>query len=90
MSRKKEVSASTEKPAKPPKVVIRKPKSPAPVMKKDSANTLTTISPTERHSLIAQTAYLRAEKRGFCGGDPQEDWLIAETEVDQYLKQMQQ
>lgn len=90
MSRKKEVSAGTEKPTKPPKVVIRKPKSAATVVKKDSATTLTTISPTERYSLIAQTAYLRAEKRGFCGGDPQEDWLMAEKEVDQYLNQMQQ
>jgi len=38
-----------------------------------------------RRRLIAETAYLRAERRGFCGGDPDEDWLEAEREVDRLL-----
>lgn len=45
-----------------------------------SANT------NDRHELIAQAAYLRAEKRGFQGGDPVEDWLAAEAEVDARLR----
>ena len=38
-----------------------------------------------RRRLIAETAYLRAERRGFCGGNPDEDWLEAERLVDQLL-----
>lgn len=41
-----------------------------------------TISAEERHRLIAETAFLKAERRGFKGGDPVEDWLEAEKEVD--------
>jgi len=36
----------------------------------------------ERHRMIAEIAFLRAERRGFKGGDPVEDWLEAEQEVD--------
>jgi hypothetical protein len=38
-----------------------------------------------RHRLIEKCAYLRAERRGFVGGDPQQDWLEAEREIDQLL-----
>jgi len=38
-----------------------------------------------RRRLIAETAYLRAERRGFAGGNPEEDWLEAEREIDQLL-----
>jgi Protein of unknown function (DUF2934) len=40
-----------------------------------------------RRRLIAQCAYLRAERRGFVGGDPAQDWLDAEMEIDQLLLQ---
>lgn len=40
----------------------------------------------ERIVLIAQAAYLRAEKRGFTPGSELDDWLAAEVEVDQRLK----
>lgn len=39
--------------------------------------------------MIAEAAYLRAEKRGFAGGDPVEDWLTAEREIDKVLKRIQ-
>ena len=39
----------------------------------------------QRHSMIRVAAYLRAEKRGFRGGDPTQDWLDAEREVDAML-----
>jgi hypothetical protein len=35
--------------------------------------------------MIEQAAYFRAEKRGFQGGDPVADWLLAETQVDGLL-----
>ena len=39
-------------------------------------------SPAERHRQIETAAYYRAQKRGFTGGDPANDWLEAEREVD--------
>lgn len=41
-----------------------------------------TISPAERWLLITEKAYQLIQRRGFVGGDPFEDWLIAEQEVD--------
>lgn len=40
------------------------------------------LSPDERRRLISERAYLRAERRGFQGGDTVADWLAAEAEVD--------
>lgn len=36
----------------------------------------------ERHKMIAETAYLIAERRGFVPGHELSDWLAAEREVD--------
>jgi hypothetical protein len=36
--------------------------------------------------MIAEAAYLRAERRGFAPGHEAEDWLAAEVEVDALLK----
>lgn len=50
------------------------------------ANDLTrSISMEERYRLIAEAAYYRAEKRGFQGGDPAQDWIQAEKEIDAKL-----
>ncbi|RMG29381.1 MAG: DUF2934 domain-containing protein [Gammaproteobacteria bacterium] len=46
------------------------------------------ITPDERRAMIAEAAYLRAEARGFQGGDPVEDWLIAEREIDRRLAEL--
>lgn len=35
--------------------------------------------------MIAEAAYLRAERRGFSAGGEEEDWLAAEKEVDALL-----
>ena len=43
------------------------------------------ISEDQRRGMIAEKAYLKAEQRGFAGGDPLEDWLAAESEVDALL-----
>ncbi|MFI4878510.1 MAG: DUF2934 domain-containing protein [Steroidobacterales bacterium] len=36
--------------------------------------------------MIAERAYLRAERRGFAPGHAAEDWLAAEGEIDLLLK----
>ncbi len=43
------------------------------------------LSADQRRALIAERAYLRAEQRGFSGGDPINDWLDSEREVDALL-----
>lgn len=43
------------------------------------------VGPEQRAALIAEAAFLRAEKRGFASGDEVEDWLAAESEVDAEL-----
>jgi len=44
------------------------------------------VAAEERHRMIAVAAYHRAEHRGFTGGCELEDWLAAETEIEQRLK----
>ena len=43
------------------------------------------VTAEERWNMIATAAYYRAEKRGFLGGHPAEDWAAAEAEVDAQL-----
>jgi len=43
------------------------------------------LTPEARHALIAEAAYLRAERRGFVPGYETDDWLAAEAEVDALL-----
>lgn len=40
------------------------------------------FTPEQRNHMIAEAAYYYAEKRGFSGGDPVNDWLAAEAEID--------
>ncbi len=40
------------------------------------------VTPEERHRLIAKAAYLRAASRGFVPGKELEDWFVAEAEID--------
>lgn len=54
----------------------------------DAPRTATAAPPLTaeyRRTLIAESAYLRAERRGFQGGDPVADWLESEREVDLML-----
>jgi hypothetical protein len=44
------------------------------------------LSQEERRGLIEREAYLRAERRGFEGGDPVDDWLAAEAEVEAQIE----
>ena len=47
---------------------------------------LANLTSEARRALVAETAYLRAERRGFAPGHETEDWLAAEAEVDALLK----
>jgi hypothetical protein len=64
--------------AKPPTARVRKMAAKAPAR--------VTISEDVRRGMIAEGAYLRAERRGFAPGYEEEDWLAAEAEVDALLK----
>jgi hypothetical protein len=44
------------------------------------------VSAEDRRAMIAEAAYLRAERRGFAPGQEAEDWLAAEVEVDALLR----
>jgi hypothetical protein len=43
------------------------------------------VTPEQREHMIAEAAYFLAEHRSFMGGDPAQDWLQAETEIDRLL-----
>ena len=45
------------------------------------------IDAEQRRQMIAEEAYLSAEKRGFQGGDPAMDWSSAEEQVNRRLMQ---
>jgi hypothetical protein len=65
---------STNRPARPRKA--------PPVVMPPRAQ----LTAEARHALIAEAAYLRAERRGFLPGYETDDWLAAEAEVDALLK----
>ena len=51
-----------------------------------NAGTPVTVSEDVRRGMIAEAAYLRAERRGFAPGGEHDDWAAAEAEVDALLK----
>jgi len=67
-------TAPTSTRAKPPTPRVRKMAAKAPAR--------VTISEDVRRGMIAEGAYLRAERRGFAPGHEEEDWIAAEAEVD--------
>jgi hypothetical protein len=73
-----EVSA-TPAPAKR----VSKPKTTKPTTV--APPTRTQVSEDTRRAMIAEAAYLRAERRGFAPGGEHEDWMAAEREVDALL-----
>ena len=73
------------------KTVTTKPKlSPSLAAKKAAkGNGKAHITPEQRYRMICDAAYFRAERRGFVGGNPGDDWIAAEAEVDELLRSMQ-
>jgi hypothetical protein len=67
-----------------------KPRKRTTAAKAESATEATAINRRitwdDRQRMIAETAYYRAERRGFSGGDTVHDWLAAEAEVDARLQ----
>lgn len=63
-------------------------KSPAPRVRKPAPATSSRVAISEdvRRRMVAEGAYLRAERRGFASGREEEDWLAAEAEVDALLE----
>lgn len=45
------------------------------------------VTPEQRHQMIAEAAYKRAQKRSFVGGNPENDWYEAEAEIGQTFSQ---
>ena len=43
------------------------------------------VSPEQREQMIRSAAYMRAEQRDFSGGNVEEDWRLAEQEIDELL-----
>ena len=43
------------------------------------------MTPEQRLHYVEVAAYYIAERRGFDGGDPAEDWAAAEAEIDRLL-----
>jgi hypothetical protein len=50
-----------------------------------TATSTPTVTEDQRRGMIALSAYLRAERRGFSPEGEAEDWLAAEKEVDALL-----
>ena len=65
----------------------RTAKAKKPTLGKTKSKTTTGnfITPEQRFNMIAEAAYFMAEKRGFSGGNPDADWLCAESEIDHML-----
>nr|VFJ94006.1 MAG: phasin family protein [Candidatus Kentron sp. LFY]VFJ94822.1 MAG: phasin family protein [Candidatus Kentron sp. LFY]VFK19111.1 MAG: phasin family protein [Candidatus Kentron sp. LFY] len=52
------------------------------VQEVEAASQKKAVSPLERWAMTAEAAYYRAQKRGFIGGNPMDDWMEAEKEID--------
>lgn len=83
-ARKKTATArkTAAKGAKKKATTAKKTAAKKTVARKARRNALT---PEQRYRLVAEAAFLKAEQRGFVGGDPVQDWLEAEREVESSL-----
>ena len=59
-------------------------------VKSGKDNAAARITPEQRYRMICDAAYYRAERRGFVGGSPKDDWIAAEAEVDKFIRSIQQ
>jgi hypothetical protein len=76
---------STDVPANPP-ARTDAPRPGVRVRRSPAEPARLALTPDVRRTMIAEGAYLRAERRGFVPGHDTEDWLAAEAEVDALLK----
>jgi hypothetical protein len=72
--------------SKPPVKAAPKVKAkPATKPANPRARKLKTVPADQRRNYIEVAAYHIAERRGFAAGDPFEDWVQAEAEIDRLL-----
>jgi hypothetical protein len=89
MATRRPTEPPTEKTAAPAPAPTPKPAKPStPRVRKTAtkAAAVGAVSEDVRRGMIAEAAYLRAERRGFAPGGEHEDWVAAEAEVDALLK----
>ena len=80
-TKKSEASApESEKPSVP-----KKPSAARKPVEQSDSPMLIFVTAEERHGMVCNAAYYIAERRGFAGGDPFQDWVEAEKEVDRLL-----
>jgi hypothetical protein len=79
-ARKTSPVAPAAKSSKRSAATARAAHTPAPAAPRASS-----LSALERHRMIAEAAYYRAQRRGFVGGNSHQDWLDAEAEIDARL-----
>jgi len=84
-TRAKAKSVATPEPLSVPPDVTMDAMPPSKARAKRAAVEPPTVSMDTRRAMIAEAAYLRAERRGFAPGGEEEDWLAAEAEVDRLL-----
>lgn len=77
-TRKKTTRTTTSK----PKATVSRIKTGKTAKTRITAKTGNAPDPRERHRLIAEAAYFRAEARGFVPGFEEIDWLEAEQEFE--------
>jgi len=91
MAEKRDTSARSTKKAADKTVTRTAAKAVAGAAKSSRARKAPAAEPTpeERWRMVAEAAYYIAEKRGFVGGDPAQDWYEAEKQVADFLEKTQ-
>ena len=83
--RAKAKSVATPEPLSVPPEVTMEAMPPSQARAKRAAVGKPGVTEDVRRGMIAEAAYLRAERRGFAPGNEEADWLAAEAEVDRLL-----
>lgn len=84
MAIRRQPDPKSTNPAVPAEAAVRNP--PRSRKSPTEAPTRVEVTAEARRALIAENAYVRAERRGFVPGHDVEDWLAAEVEVDALLR----
>ena len=83
----KKPEPATKKVAAKPAAAKALPKAAAPKAAVARAKKPKGVPPEQRRNYIEMAAYYIAERRGFAPGNPLEDWVQAEAEIDRLLAQ---
>lgn len=93
-AKKVAIAAPATTPVKAPAKTSAKAPAKAPAAKKAAAakptasqpvSHVTLVSPEQRANYVQIAAFYIAERRGFAQGNPTDDWLAAEAEVDRLI-----